>query len=183
MSDGDEPTRAELETRVERLESLVSTLTPNGVTRRDAIGGAATLAGGALLGSMATPARAAPAGSFVETAEIKGQGGNRHLDLTSSGPTEFDFDLADSGGNVIIGADNVASGSVTLSSGSATVDTGVGSGTTATFYVALGPDTDDAEVAAAIRAASGGNYKVYIEETGDTSVGNPTVRYDIVRVR
>lgn len=75
-----------------------------------------------------------------------------------------------------------ATGSTTLSSGSATVDTGVGSGTTATFMVALGPTTDDAQVAADIEAVSGGNYEVNIEET-DTSVGNPSVEYDILRIR
>jgi hypothetical protein len=48
--------------------------------------------------------------------------------------------------------------------------------------VALGPDTDDADVATDIRAASGGNYEIDIQET-DTSVGNPTIRYDIIRVR
>jgi len=76
----------------------------------------------------------------------------------------------------------VASGQATLSSGSATVDTGVSESTTATFMVAFGPVTDDAQVAADIQAASGGNYEVQIEET-DTSVGNPTVEYDILRVR
>jgi len=89
--------------------------------------------------------------------------------------------VTDSGGTPILGA-SVASGSVTLASGTATIDTGVGVGTTATFYVALGPDTDDADVAADIRAASGGNYEVDIQET-DSSVGNPTINYDIVRVR
>jgi len=89
--------------------------------------------------------------------------------------------VTDSAGTPILGA-SVASGSVTLASGTATIDTGVGVGTTATFYVALGPDTDDADVAADIRAASGGNYEVDIQET-DSSVGNPTINYDIVRVR
>jgi len=75
------------------------------------------------------------------------------------------------------------SGSVTLSSGTATVNTTVATSETATFYVGLGPATDDAEVAASIRADSGsGNYEVDIQET-DTSVGNPSVEYDIVRVR
>jgi len=87
----------------------------------------------------------------------------------------------DSNGTAILG-ESVASGSVTLSSGSATVDTGVGVGNTATFFVALGPDTDDADVAAEIRANSGNNYEVDIDETA-TSVGNPTINYDIVRVR
>lgn len=89
--------------------------------------------------------------------------------------------IADDSGNTVL-ANRVASGSVTLSSGAATVDTGVGVGTTATFYVALGPDTDDAEVAATIKAPSGGNYTVHIDEL-NTSVGNPSIRYDIVRVR
>lgn len=80
------------------------------------------------------------------------------------------------------GMDVVATGSVTLSSGSASIDTGVGSATTATFMVALGPSTDDADVAADIKAVSGGNYQVDVEET-DTSVGNPTVEFDVVRVR
>jgi X-X-X-Leu-X-X-Gly heptad repeat protein len=84
-------------------------------------------------------------------------------------------------GNTVVSS-VVASGSVTLSSGSATIDTGVSESTTATFMVALGPDTDDADVATDIRAASGGNYEVDIQET-DTSVGNPTIRYDIIRVR
>ena len=78
--------------------------------------------------------------------------------------------------------DVVATGNTTLSSGAATVDTGVSSGTTATFQVALGPTTDDAEIAASIVAASGGNYTVHLDEL-NTSVGNPTVEYDVIRVR
>jgi len=82
-----------------------------------------------------------------------------------------------------LGLNVVASGSVTLSSGAATIDTGVATSTTATFQVALGPATDDADVAADIRADSGsGTYAVDIEET-DTAVGNPSVEYDIIRVR
>jgi hypothetical protein len=77
----------------------------------------------------------------------------------------------------------VKSGSVTLSSGSASIDTGVASSTTATFFVAIGPTTADAEVAADIRDDSGtSTYQVDIQET-DTSVGNPTVEYDVIRVR
>lgn len=90
-------------------------------------------------------------------------------------------EVQDGSGNTVLGQ-RVASGATVLSSGSATIDTGVSESTTATFYVALGPDTDDAVVAAEIRAASGGNYEVDIEET-ETDVGNPTIRYDIVRVR
>lgn len=97
----------------------------------------------------------------------------RALSLGDDGPASSFADLFDV----------VATGSVTLSSGSASVDTGVSSATTATFSVYLGPTTDDAEVVAAITAASGGNYTVDIEETADTSVGNPTVEYDVVRLR
>ena len=90
--------------------------------------------------------------------------------------------LTDEGSNQF-GMDVIASGSETLSSGAATVDTGVSTGTTATFMVAFGPSTSDADVAADIRADSAsGTYQVDIQET-DTSVGNPTVKYDIVRVR
>jgi len=90
--------------------------------------------------------------------------------------------LTDEGGNQF-GMDVVTTGSVTLSSGKATIDTGVAKSNTATFMVAFGPGTDDADVAADIRAdSSSGNYEVDIQET-DTSVGNPTVEYDIVRVR
>lgn len=86
----------------------------------------------------------------------------------------------DSSGSVSM--NSVASGNVTLSSGQATVDTGIGEGTTATFFVAFGPVTDGAEVAATIEAQSNGNYVVHIDEQ-NTSVGNPTVEYDVVRVR
>jgi len=77
----------------------------------------------------------------------------------------------------------VASGTVTLSSGQATIDTGIATTTTATFMPAAAPATDDADVAADVRADSGsGNYEIDIQET-DTSVGNPDVYYDIIRVR
>lgn len=79
---------------------------------------------------------------------------------------------------------NAASGSVTLSSGSGTVDTGL-SATDATFYLALGVDDPDADVKVAGKLFwddSAGTYKVEFTEV-DTSVGNPTVNYDILRVR
>jgi hypothetical protein len=86
-------------------------------------------------------------------------------------------------GNTALGLNVVASGTVTLSSGSATIDTGVATSTTATFSVYLGPASDDADVAADIRADSGsGTFQIDIQET-DTSVGNPGVAYDIVRLR
>lgn len=82
-----------------------------------------------------------------------------------------------------------ASGQTTLSSGSAVVDTGL-SVTDATFYLALGIDDPDADAKIAGRlfwddsagTNSEGAYKVEIVEDG-TSIGNPTVNYDILRVR
>lgn len=77
-----------------------------------------------------------------------------------------------------------ATGQTTLSSGTAVVDTGL-SATDATFYLALGVDDPDADTKIAGRLFwddSAGTYKVEIVET-ETSVGNPTVNYDILRVR
>lgn len=77
----------------------------------------------------------------------------------------------------------IDSGSVTLSSGVATVDTGVPTSETATFGVFLGPATGDADVAADVRSDSGTQtYVIDIQET-DTSVGNPSVEYDVERRR
>lgn len=78
----------------------------------------------------------------------------------------------------------LASGQATLSSGSATVDTGL-SATDATFQLALGVDDPNADTKVSGRLFwddSAGTYKIEIVES-DTSVGNPTVNYDIVRVR
>lgn len=85
-------------------------------------------------------------------------------------------------GNAEVGLNVVASGVTTLSNGEATIDTGVTTAVTATFQPALGPASNDVDVAAEVRSASGGNYEVDIVET-DTNVGNPTVEYDIIRVR
>jgi hypothetical protein len=89
---------------------------------------------------------------------------------------------------VTIGSDsalvaNAASGSVSLSSGSATVSTGLGDAD-ATFYLALGLDDPgaDADVAGRLRWDDGaGEYVVVVDEI-DTSQ-NPTVNYDVLRVR
>jgi len=77
----------------------------------------------------------------------------------------------------------VATGQVTLSNNLAEVSTGI-STTDATFMLALGIDDPnaDAEVAGALYwDDSVGQYEVRIRET-ETNV-NPTVNYDIVRVR
>ena len=84
--------------------------------------------------------------------------------------------------NATVEMNVVATGNVSLSSGAATVDTGISESTTATFQVAIGPTTDDAEITASIQANSGGNYTVHFDEI-NTSVGNPTVEYDVIRVR
>jgi hypothetical protein len=79
--------------------------------------------------------------------------------------------------------DVAASGSVSLSSGTATVDTGL-SATDATFYLALGIDDPgaDADVAGKLLFdSSAGTYQVVIEEVNSSQ--NPTVNYDILRVR
>jgi len=77
-----------------------------------------------------------------------------------------------------------ASGQTTLASGGAVVDTGE-SATDATYYLALGIDDPNADAKISGRLFwddSAGTYKVDIQET-ETSVGNPTVNYDILRVR
>jgi hypothetical protein len=92
-------------------------------------------------------------------------------------------------GKITLGTDTlaqavVASGQVQLSSGTAVVDTGL-SATDATFQLAIGIDDPDADAKVSGRLFwddSAGTYKIEIVES-DTSVGNPTVNYDIVRVR
>ena len=76
----------------------------------------------------------------------------------------------------------VATGQVSLSSGTAVVDTGI-SVTDATFTLALGIDNPNADAKVSGRIFwddSAGTYKVEIVE--QTAV-NPTVNYDVVRVR
>lgn len=91
--------------------------------------------------------------------------------------------ISDSSGNSI--AQNVvASGQVTLSNSSGVVDTGL-STTDATFNLALGLDDPNADCKISGRLFwddSAGTYKVEVKESG-TAIGNPTVNYDIVRVR
>jgi hypothetical protein len=101
--------------------------------------------------------------------------------ITASGTVE--------GGTYTVGGSQAlisvaGSGSVTLSSGTATVDTGL-SATDATFYLALGVDDPNADVNLAGKLFwddSAGTYKIGIDEV-DTSVGNPTANYDVLRVR
>ena len=98
----------------------------------------------------------------------------------SSNP-QFDS-VSDTSGNTML--DNVAAtGQVSLSNNLAEVTTNI-SATEATFMLALGVDDPnaDAEVAGALFwDDSAGNYEIRIRET-ETNV-NPTVNYDIIRVR
>lgn len=78
----------------------------------------------------------------------------------------------------------VLSGQVTLSSGEAIVDTGI-SAVDATLSPALGVDDPDADTQVSAYLFwddSVGTYHIKIIES-ETAVGNPTVNYDIVRIR
>lgn len=104
-------------------------------------------------------------------------------DISAGGAISGDNGVEDSAGNKML--DNVAtSGQVTLSGGLAEISTNVNA-TDATFMLALGIDDPnaDAEVAGSLFwDDSAGNYEIRIRET-ETSVGNPTVNYDVIRVR
>jgi hypothetical protein len=73
---------------------------------------------------------------------------------------------------------------VSLTSGSATVSTGI-TATDATFYPAIGVDDPGADVTGLAAQldfdTSTGEYKLTVKETDSSQ--NPTVNYDIVRVR
>jgi hypothetical protein len=89
----------------------------------------------------------------------------------------------DTNGNTMLNS-VVTSGQTTLSDGLAEFSTNI-SQTDATFMLALGIDDPnaDAEVAGSLFwDDSAGNYEIRIRET-ETSVGNPTVNYDVLRVR
>lgn len=102
---------------------------------------------------------------------------------------EQDGSLDVKNGSVQIGGNTVAqsvaaSGQTTLSGGTAVVTTGI-SAVDATFTLALGVDDPAADCKVTGRLFwddSAGVYKVQIVEDG-TSVGNPTVNYDVIRVR
>ena len=163
MADADDP---DLRARVEQLEATVEaqqeTIQQLLPSRRRVLQAGATLGGGALLGSAVSDRVAADAEGQVGTL-------SKPLDVIA-------FSLQDRGGSNMA-LENVASGSVTLSSGSATVT--VESATGTTYYLALGTD-QNAKVSG--RVFDDGNVKVEIVETG-TSVGNPTVLYDVIQVR
>lgn len=157
---------SDLRARVEQLEATVQnqqeTIRKMLPGRRGVLKGAALVGGGGLVGALSADRVSAQAAGQVGT--------------TSEPIDVIAFSLQDRGGSNMA-LENVASGSVTLSSGSATVT--VESATGTTYYLALGTD-ENAKVSG--RVFDDGTVTVEIVET-DTSVGNPTVDYDVIQVR
>jgi hypothetical protein len=87
-------------------------------------------------------------------------------------------------GNQKLATEIVDSGQVSLASGSATVTTGITT-TDATFYPAIGVDDPGADVTGLAAQldfnSTSGEYELTVKETDSSQ--NPTVNYDIVRVR
>jgi len=87
-------------------------------------------------------------------------------------------------GNQKLATEIVDSGQVSLASGSATVTTGITT-VDATFYPAIGVDDPGADVTGLAAQldfnSTSGEYELTVKETDSSQ--NPTVNYDIVRVR
>jgi len=171
MSDESDPDTlrkrvSELEEIVQSQQQTIAKMLPG---RRNVLKGAGLLTGGALAGAAATEraeAQTGPAGQVGTSSEpVDAFAWNLDIDNV----------MSHNGDNALI--DVAASGSVTLSSGSATVTVETASGST--YYLALGTD-DNAKVSG--RIFDDGDVSVEIVET-ETSVGNPTVNYDVLRVR
>lgn len=123
-------------------------------------------------------------------AALLAAGGNVTIDVDDAGDTvtiglgsDLDVGTLSIDGTTAL-TSVAASGEVTLTEGAAVVDTGL-SATDATFYPALGLDDPDANAKVACRLFwddAAGTYQIELVEDG-TEVGNPTVNYDIVRVR
>jgi hypothetical protein len=209
MSDEDDPKALrervhELEQTADDLRETVADLQQRrGPSRRDLLKvGSGGLLGAGLLAS-SQPVSAAPASADTNTGQVgaagnstdvvldqlRDPGGDEILNVDDSGGINAQFGRTWHFNDVFIGTDSAliavaASGAVTLSSGAGTVDTGL-SATDATFYLALGIDDPNADAKIAGQLFwddSAGTYKIDIQET-DTSVGNPTVNYDVLRVR
>ena len=115
------------------------------------------------------------------TIEFEANDGSVAFEIVPSGGVNFNSVNDLSGNTMLSGV--VATGTVTLSDGVATVDTTIDStDSDATFMLALGLDDSNVEVAGGLHRDGSGNYQVRIRET-DTDTGNPTVDYDVVRVR
>jgi len=171
MSEPDEMSDSELAELAKKVADRLE--------RRGVVAGGAGIAAGSALGWLASgEARAGSdqvgtIGTSSSPVDIEAE----DISIVSSG------NLADNSGNAML--DSVATtGQTTLSAGAAVVDTGI-SATDATFTLALGIDDPDADAKVTGRLFwddSAGTYKIELLEDG-TSVGNPTVNYDVVRVR
>jgi len=179
--------KRELWQRLRRLEQAVF---PD---RRDVLKAGAGAAAGGVAGALLTGGAAAgtaEAGTIgtaakpqdVYAEDLYDKNDNRALELPGSGGVDILNDLSIGGNQALLS--RAGSGQQQLSSGAAVVDTGL-SASDATFYLALGVDDPGADAKIAGRLFwddSAGTYKIELVET-DTSVGNPTVNYDILRVR
>lgn len=115
--------------------------------------------------------------------------GTERLRFDDSGATKFlnqpvqAPSYEDSNGNTMM--DSVAAtGQIQLSGGSGVVNTGINA-VDATFSLAIGVDDPNADTKVSGRLFwddSADQYKIEIVETA-TSVGNPVVNYDVIRVR
>lgn len=123
------------------------------------------------------------AGQISAGTNLNKSGDTINLDATIS------LSAVDVSGQYTIGNQKLAtavvdSGQVSLSSGSATVTTGITT-VDATFYPAIGVDDPGADVAGLAAQldfnSTSGEYELTVKETDSSQ--NPTVNYDIVRVR
>lgn len=103
-----------------------------------------------------------------------------NIALTAPGNGEIDINRMTVNNDLAIQS-VAASGEVDLSSGSATVDTGL-SASDSTYYLALGGElADNAKIVGRLDLTSS-TVQIELLEDG-TGVGNPTVNYDVIRVR
>lgn len=176
---------AELEAQAASLQAQAKELRaevgadkpPEQVSRRDVLGAAAVAAGAGVLGSYGLSGSAS-AQAYTATGTI-GSSQNPLEELWAADIEAMNA-LRVQQQNVAI--DVPISGSVQLGESTAQVDTGI-SDTDATYFAALGVDntSNPCEVAARLRWANG-SYRLGIVEQR-TSIGNPTVNFDLVRVR
>ncbi len=179
---------------------LSATDNPHGVTAAQA--GAVDLAGDTMTGNLvldgASVQYSTSGASIAELPNSSGSSLNIHdryngesiMAFNEGGPVEVintNFDVQS--GDLQVGGNTIskgvpASGQVTLNSGAAVIDTEI-STIDATFNLALGVDDPDADTKISGRLFwddSVGTYHIEVVET-DTNVGNPTVNYDVIRVR
>jgi len=162
-----------LEQTVERQNELIADLAESG-------SGLGTWSRRGLIGSVLAGLGLASASNPAAAATDQLGEPSRRIDMYQGFANATSFTLEGSP----IATAVVDSGQVSLSSGSATVATGV-TATDATFYPAIGVDDPGADVTGLAAQldldSSTGEYDLTIKETGTSQ--NPTVNYDIVRVR